>query len=163
MDNKIKASAAVSNLAPSKIINEGLYEMSEEARIGTKTVGAMRQQIQRQRRLGKGSMPKSIKDIDIKPEDAVLPGNINFLLYDNKKVGHRIIMFGDYEGLIWLGNSDEWDSDGTFDAAPGTLTEMFAQLYVFHGKIDGQKKSSCLLFDGEEGGNRLHRDNTGYN
>ena len=69
MDNKIKASAAVSNLAPSKIINEGLYEMSEEARIGTKTVGAMRQQIQRQRRLGKGSMPKSIKDIDIKPED----------------------------------------------------------------------------------------------
>ena len=34
---------------------------------------------------------------------------------------------------------DEWDSDGTFDAAPGTLTEMFAQLYVFHGKIDGQK------------------------
>ena len=58
---------------------------------------------------------------------------------------------------------DEWDSDGTFDAAPGTLTEMFAQLYVFHGKIDGQKKSSCLLFDGEEGGNRLHRDNTGYN
>ena len=139
MDNKIKASAAVSNLAPSKIINEGLYEMSEEARIGTKTVGAMRQKIQRQRRLGKGSMPKSIKDIDIKPEDAVLPGNINFLLYDNKKVGHRIIMFGDYEGLIWLGNSDEWDSGGTFDAAPGTLTEMFAQLYVFHGKIDGQK------------------------
>ena len=139
MDNQIKASAASSNLAPSKIINEGLYEMSEEGRISSKSVGALRHKIQRQRRKGKGKMPKSIEEIEIKPESVLLPGNLNFLLYDNKKVGHRIIIFGDYEGLLWLGNSEEWDSDGTFDAAPGTLTELFAQLYVFHGKVDGQK------------------------
>ena len=84
-------------------------------------------------------MPKSINDIDIKPEDAVLPGNTNFLLYDNKKDGHRIIIFADYEGLSVLGNSDEWDFDGTFDAAPGTLTDIFPQLYVFHGKLGKQE------------------------
>lgn len=139
MEFQIKLTAKATNLAPSKIINEGLFTMSEEGRVSSKTVGAMRQKIQRERRKGKGSMPRSIKDIDMRDEGVVLPGNLNFLLYDNKKDGHRIIIFCDYEGLIWLGNSDEWDSDGTFDATPGTLNELFAQLYVFHGKVDGKK------------------------
>ena len=121
--------------------------MSEEGRIGTKSVNAMRQKIQRERRKGKGKMPRSIKDIDVKVESTILPGNINFLLYDNKKEGHRILIFCDFEGLLWLGNSQEWDSDGTFDAAPGTLTELFAQLYVFHGMVEGEKfpLAFCLM------------------
>ena len=59
--------------------------MSEEGRIGTKSVNAMRQKIQRERRKGKGKMPRSIKDIDVKVESTILPGNINFLLYDKKR------------------------------------------------------------------------------
>ena len=114
LDNQIKATAGSSNLPPAKIINDGLFEMTEEGRIGSKNVGALRQKIQRQRRKGKGKMPKSIQEIEIKPGSVVLPGNLNFLLYDNKKVGHRIIIFCDFEGLLWLGNSDEWDSDGYF-------------------------------------------------
>ena len=144
-----KHKAATSDKAPSKIINEGLYCMSEEGRIGTKSVHAMRQKIQRERRKGKGKgkMPRSIKDIDVKVESTILPGNINFLLYDNKKDDHRILIFCDFEGLLWLGNSEEWDSDGTFDAVPGTLTELFAQLYVFHGLVDGVKfpLAFCLM------------------
>ena len=62
---------------------------------------------------------------------------------DNKRVGHRIIIFCDFEGLLWLGDSDEWDSDGTFDATPGIFTELFAQLYVCHGKVDDRKEVSC--------------------
>ena len=92
--------------------------MSEEGRIGTKSVNAMRQKIQRERRKGKGKMPRSIKDIDVKVESTILPGNINFFVHDNKKEGHRILIFCDFEGLLWLGNSQEWDSDGTLDAAP---------------------------------------------
>ena len=115
--SNIKIKAATSDKAPSKIINEGLYDMSEEGRIGTKSINAMRQKIQRERRKGKGKMPRSIKDIKVKVENTILPGNINFLLYDNKKEGHRILIFCDFEGLLWLGNSQEWDSDGTFDAA----------------------------------------------
>ena len=119
--------------------------MSEEGRIGTKSVAAMRQKIQRERRKGKGKMPRSIKDIDVKIESTVLPGNI-YLLYDNKKEGQRILIFCDYESLIWLDNSDEWYSDGTFDASPGTPSELFAQLYVFHGKVGvNLQRAFCLM------------------
>jgi hypothetical protein len=92
-------------------------------------------------------MPRSLKDIEVKVENTIIPGNINFLLYDNEKEGHRILIFCDFEGLLWLGNSQEWDSDGTFDAAPGTLTELFAQLYVFHCMIEGVKfpMAFCLM------------------
>ena len=59
--------------------------MSEEGRIGTKSVNAMRQKIQRERRKGKGKMPRSIKDIDVKVESTILPGNINFLCMTTKR------------------------------------------------------------------------------
>ena len=144
MDCVIKASALSNNLPPSKIINEGLFEMSEEARISSKSVEALRQKIQRQRRKATGKMPKSIEDIEVKPESVLIPGNLNIVLHDNKKVGHRIIIICYFEGLLGLGDYDEWDSDGTFDATPDIFTELFAQLYVCHGKVDDRKEVSCL-------------------
>jgi hypothetical protein len=69
--SNLKHKAATSEKAPSKLINEGLYDMGEEGRMGTKSVAAMRQKIQRERRKGKGKMPRSIKDIDVKIDSTV--------------------------------------------------------------------------------------------
>ena len=97
-------------------------------------------------------MLRSIKDIDVKVESTILPGNINFLLYDNKKEGHRILIFCDFEGLLWLGNSQEWDSDGTFDAAPGTLTkfEVVCSFVCISWNDSRSNVSFGLLFNGKK-------------
>ena len=42
-------------------------------------------------------------------------------------------------GLKWLGNSEEWDGDGTFDCSPRALKEHFSQVYNYHGKIRNEK------------------------
>jgi hypothetical protein len=38
----------------------------------------------------------------------------NFLIYDNKNISKRILIYSTYENLIHLENSPIWVADGTF-------------------------------------------------
>lgn len=58
--------------------------------------------------------PKSFSEILIPDELKVTNGGDRFLLYDNERNNHRIIILSSDDDLDRLSNSEHWYSDGTF-------------------------------------------------
>ena len=139
-ENNIRERAAKEiNIRPAKLVDEELMKMHQESKIYLKSTRNLKQTILRERRKNKGKMAKTIQDMDV--PRILLPGNVPFVLFDSKdeEPDSRLIILGTSNGLKWLGQSEEWDGDGTFDCTPTSLTERFSQFYSHHGCIKNDK------------------------
>ena len=114
--SKIVHHAMISHDAPRRIIHEVLLSVDENDGTDVPNYSSSQRNIQRKRKNNDIALPSpsSFGDIQIPDELKVTNGGARFLLYDNEKNNHRMIILSSDDDLDRLSNSDHSHCDGTF-------------------------------------------------
>ena len=120
----------------SRLLLNGLQNLSVEAVIAMPIPNTIKRDIQRQKAKNRPIEPQTILDIILAHPWTSTGGAqpAPFLIYDNGPLAgrNRIIVFAADEPLMHLATSDTWFMDGTFKGCP----IIFKQLYVIRAMLD---------------------------
>jgi hypothetical protein len=145
--NKLKDLAAKTTHTEARAtILESCKEVAKEFGPYVHTARQMQELVKyQQKKKGKhGPAPKSVEEIDIKPEQRVTNNKEDFVLYENKE--QKIFMFGTQSNLDLLNNTSVWLADGTFSIAP----DIFYQLYTINIIHGGQNLPMVYILFGNK-------------
>ena len=139
--HKLKAILS-GNLRPThdttlQILTAELRNISDDATVHLPIVGNLRRTIRSQRQTRNHyPIPASREEIPKIPNEfRFLENGEEFLQYDSGADDvNRILIFGTYQNLQLLNNSEQWFVDGTFKVCP----TLFFQLYTVHAQNNGR-------------------------
>lgn len=130
----------------SRILLQGLQQLSQEALLAMPTPDTIKRDIQRQKVKNRPIEPQTILDIILVHPWTTTGGArpVPFLIYDSGALAsqNRIIVFAADEPLLHLAASDTWFMDGTFKGCP----VIFKQLYVIRALLDSGAVSCVYAY-----------------
>lgn len=143
--NKIKEFATTSDEKTSKVIQQGIRDLSEEAKSIIPSSSSLNRTVQNIR----SNKIEAFKVMDL--NTMVIPENYKktfsdkkFLMYDSEDDsdygGQRFLIFTTNRNLKVLKKCSIWQADGTFKCVP----LIFKQLYTIHGIF--KKKTVPLIY-----------------